>query len=285
MTNTTTNLSSILKTSFLEQYSLKETVLKYTRQTAGYGINYLLSHDYGKIYLECIRTYIPDSKLKKGIRLWEFGCGAGMNLLHLVSVLEREGIPVEFACGTDFSEALVAAAKKEAESYAAPDQTKKVRFLVAANENLVGEGATGLGVNKDQLLGSFDLVFGVNTIRFCHRLNNVDQCVRDISALLRDGGVCINIDMNRNFPAFRSRLRDARARPEEVFLPTLDEYARPFSAAGFEILKKQNFCWIPHSAGRGLTTVMKTMTPILNILALSRAMRSLVIARKVRRVL
>jgi len=285
MSATNSHDSSGLNANFLEEYSTEESIRKYTGKTAGHGISYLLDHDYGKIYLESIQRYVPKPRLKTGIRLWEFGCGGGMNLVHLVSALGRQGIPVDLACGTDFSGTLIAAAGSEAKKYIAPGQIKKVRFTVASNEGLVEEGAKGLGLAKDALLGSFDLVFGVNTIRYNHRLNNVDQCVAGISGLLREGGICVNIDMNSKFPAFRSRFRGRPSEQDEnaTLLPTLDEYARPFSTAGFEILKKGNFCWIPHSAGAGLTTAMRALSPILNIVASSRAMRSLVIARKVSR--
>lgn len=270
-----------LTASFLEEYNSEESIRKYSRQTAGAGISYLLDHEYGRIYLESIERYVPKSRLKTGIRLWEFGCGAGMNLLHLISVLEARGIKLDFACGTDFSETLIGAARSETNTYFAPNQLNRVRFAVARNEDLIEEGARGLGLRKDGLLGSFDLVFGVNTIRYCHRLKNVDRCVAGISELLRVGGVCVVIDMNRRFPAFRSRLRSWPNRDaEDTFLPSIEEYARPFSSAGFEIVKKKNFCWIPHSAGRSLTTAMKTLTPVLNTLVPSRAMRSLVIAQK-----
>ena len=272
---------SALSAKFLEQYSREETIRKYTRRTAGHGISYLLDHEYGRIYLESIARYVPESRLKMGIRLWEFGCGGGMNLLHLASLLQSRGIKLDFACGTDFSEALIAAARNEANEFLASDQVDKVRFTVARNEDLVEGGAKGLGVDKHKLLGSFDLVFGVNTIRYSHRLNNVDRCVETIWGLLRDGGVCIVIDMNRKFPAFRSRLREwPRKGDRSTYMPALDEYARPFSSAGFEILKKENFCWIPHSAGPQLTAVMRALTPVLHTLAPSRAMRSLVVARK-----
>src|SRR5690242_13117555 len=109
--------SSTMRARFLEQYSTEETIRKYTRKTAGYGISYLLDHDYGRLYLDVIERYVPKARLKAGICLWEFGCGAGMNLLHLVSVLERRGISVELACGTDFSAALIAAARGEASNY------------------------------------------------------------------------------------------------------------------------------------------------------------------------
>lgn len=270
-----------LTAGFLEEYNSEESIRKYSRQTAGAGISYLLDHEYGRIYLESIERYVPKSRLKTGIRLWEFGCGAGMNLLHLISVLEPRGIKLDFACGTDFSETLIGAARSETNTYFAPNQLNRVRFAVARNEDLIEEGARGLGLRKDVLLGSFDLVFGVNTIRYCHRLKNVDRCVAGISELLRVGGVCVVIDMNRRFPAFRSRLRSWPNRDaEDTFLPSIEEYARPFSSAGFEIVKKKNFCWIPHSAGRSLTTAMKTLTPVLNTLVPSRAMRSLVIAQK-----
>lgn len=270
-----------LTAGFLEEYNSEESIRKYSRQTAGAGISYLLDHEYGRIYLESIERYVPKSRLKTGIRLWEFGCGAGMNLLHLISVLEPRGIKLDFACGTDFSETLIGAARSETNTYFAPNQLNRVRFAVARNEDLIEEGARGLGLRKDGLLGSFDLVFGVNTIRYCHRLKNVDRCVAGISELLRVGGVCVVIDMNRRFPAFRSRLRSWPNRDaEDTFLPSIEEYARPFSSAGFEIVKKKNFCWIPHSAGRSLTTAMKTLTPVLNTLVPSRAMRSLVIAQK-----
>lgn len=270
-----------LTASFLEEYNSEESIRKYSRQTAGAGISYLLDHEYGRIYLESIERYVPKSRLKTGIRLWEFGCGAGMNLLHLISVLEPRGIKLDFACGTDFSETLIGAARSETNTYFAPNQLNRVRFAVARNEDLIEEGARGLGLRKDGLLGSFDLVFGVNTIRYCHRLKNVDRCVAGISELLRVGGVCVVIDMNRRFPAFRSRLRSWHNRDaKDTFLPSIEEYARPFSSAGFEIVKKKNFCWIPHSAGRSLTTAMKTLTPVLNTLVPSRAMRSLVIAQK-----
>jgi len=282
MASATKNLTSTLNANFLREYNSPESIRKYTRRTAGYGISYLLDHDYGTIYFQCIQAYVPESRLTTGIRLWEFGCGGGMNLLHLVTLLERHGIPIEFACGTDFSEALITAARNEAARYLTPEQNKKVGFAVAGNDDLLEQGAIGLGIGKAELAGSFDLVLGVNTIRYCHRLSNVDQCVQNISGLLREGGVCINIDMNCKFPAFRSRLREWRVKQEATatLLPTLEKYARPFSSAGFEILKKENFCWVPHSAGRALTTLMKTLTPILNTLVRSRAMRSLVVARK-----
>ena len=271
-----------LNANFLEEYTSGDSIRKYTRQTAGYGISYLLDHDYGKIYLTVIEKYVPKSIRSRGIRLWEFGCGGGMNLVHLVSMLERMGIRVDVAIGTDFSPALIDAARSDARKYLKPELASKVKFAVAANENLLKESVKGLGLKEIDLTGTFDLLLGVNTIRYCHRLKNVGRCVEGIRDLLKDGGVCVNIDMNNRFPAFRSKLRHTGKKLDEneILLPTLDEYAQPFAEAGLELIAKKNFCWVPHSAGRGLTMVMRTLSPVLNVVARSRGMRSLVISKK-----
>src|ERR1700674_3420922 len=272
---------SVLKGEFLEEYSSDDSLRRYTKETAGNGISYLLDHDYGEIYFSVIENQIPKARVQKGIRLWEFGCGAGMNLLYLVSTLERRGGAVEYAVGTDFSEALISAAKQQAQTYLTPPQNQKVRFCVASHENLIEEVTKGLAVRKEDLLGSFDVMLGVNTIRYCHRLMKENEVAATITSLLADRGVCIVIDMNDKFPAFRSRFRDRLAKEAKAYyLPSLEEYARPFSSAGLQILKRENFCWIPHSAGSGLTAVMRALTPVLNTIAPRRAMRSLVIAQK-----
>ena len=69
--------------------------------------------------------------------------------------------------------------------------------------------------------------------------------------LLAPGGVCVNIDMNNRFPFFRSALKNALRRPseEECYLPSLEAYAATFEETGFELLRKEHFCWIPHTGG------------------------------------
>jgi SAM-dependent methyltransferase len=275
------NTPSDLRQDFLKEYNAKENVRRYVKKTAGHGISYLLEHDYGDIYLKVINTLIEKAKSAKGLRLLEFGCGAGMNLLHLVSVLDRRGMAVDSAYGTDFSEALVESAKVEAKGTLKPQLMEKVRFCVARNDDLIGDMTRELGNSRESLVGSFDLIFGVNTVRYCHRLKNEKECAEGIHELLTDGGVCIVIDMNDKFPAFRSSFRARTTKGNNsYYLPSLDEYARPFVSAGFEIVRKENFCWIPHSAGQSLTTVMRFMTPVLNGLSQRHAMRSLVISRK-----
>ena len=270
-----------LNRDFLREYSSKASIRKYTKNTAGNGISYLLDHDYGDIYLDFIEKCIPKPRLQKGIRVWEFGCGGGMNLVQLVSLLARRGIALECAYGTDFSATLIAAANQEAKKYLAPEQREKVRFCEAKNEDLVEDLTKALGIPEESLLGSFDFILGVNTIRYCIRLKTDEKCAKGIYDLLADGGVCVVIDMNNKFPAFRSTVKDWLTKEKlAYYLPTLEEYKRPFASTGFELLRVDNFCWIPHSAGPSLTFVMRTLTPLLNAVAPSHAMRSLVVSRK-----
>ena len=268
---------------FFREYMSQDAVLKYTKATAGFGIGYLLDHDYKQVYLEAIKQ-LPQQVRQGGIRMLEFGCGGGMNLLHLVSVLRLDGFNIDSAIGTDFSPVLIEAANKEAQSYLTSQQRSRVQFCVAKNETLLEDLSAGLGKERSGLENSFHFIIGVNTIRYCHRAGKQLDCARDIFNLLAPGGVCVVIDMNDRFPAFRSALknkvRGKSNREEECYLPSLEEYSEPFERTGFEVLRSEHFCWVPHSGGPFLTRVLCTLTPLLNAVARSRAMRSLVVARK-----
>jgi 2-polyprenyl-3-methyl-5-hydroxy-6-metoxy-1,4-benzoquinol methylase len=151
--------TSDLNNDFLKEYTSKESIRRYTKKTAGYGIGYLVDHDYGRIYLETIERHISQSQRQKGIRLWEFGCGGGMNLVHLISLMERRGIALDCAYGTDFSETLIEAARCDATNYLTLEQRKKVHFSVAKNENLIEDVTEEAEINKNNLLGSFDVIW------------------------------------------------------------------------------------------------------------------------------
>lgn len=270
-----------IREAFLEEYSSDQAIRKYSRGTAGAGIAYLLDHDYGDIYRDVVDRHIPDGAKMSGLNLLEFGCGAGMNLIHLVSMLTEQGIPIGQAYGTDFSEALIAAANREADTELPSHLRKKVRFCVARNESLVDDMVSQLGIAKDRLLDAFHMVIGVNTIRYNIRLGNARDCAQELYALLARGGACIAIDMNRGFPLFRTRLRDRlKKSPEEYYLPSLDEYAAPFVEVGFEVIQKSYFSWIPHSASPRMLRMIRRLTPLLNAVAPTRAMRCLVVSRK-----
>jgi SAM-dependent methyltransferase len=263
---------------FLDEYVSEDAVRKYTTGTAGFGINYLLRHDYAEVYLGVVEPYVQTLP-GKPLRLLEFGCGAGMNIISLVSLLEEKDVPVECAYGTDFSPRLVQSAV-EAKASLPSRLAEKLNFLVGHNERLIEDLAAARGTPVEDLVGTFDLVVGVNTFRYCHRLGAEQKCAGDIYRLLRPGGACIIIDMNDRFPAFRSHLKRSVGDPAERYLPSLQQYASPFEAAGFEIIRKGNFCWIPHSAGFALTLCCRLASPLLNLMVPSRAMRSLVVARK-----
>jgi SAM-dependent methyltransferase len=263
----------------LEQYSSNEAVRRYAKASAGDGISYLLDQEYGNTYVNALRNYLA-APIGRGIRVLEYGCGAGMNLIQCLRILDRQRLPVEAAYGTDFSERLIDEASKEAGSLP-PELARPVKFLVGRNECLIGDIAAGLHIERREMHNAFHLVIGVNTFRYCHRLRKGKECAKDLFDMLAPGGVSIMIDMNHNFPMFRSLLRDRLTKPpEERYLPTLKEYAAPFESVGFEILERRNFCWIPHSAGPALLAIFRMLTPILNLLVPTYAMRSLVIARK-----
>ena len=264
--------------NFLQEYNSNDAILKYSTKTAGQGVNYLIQHEYARIYDDAVAACRATSS--SPLRILEFGCGAGMNLIGLVTRLESRGIAVERAWGADFSDALIASASQEAAAFLPPKLRPKVNFYVARNETLTRDLAAQSRQPQDDLRGSFDLILGVNTFRYCHRLKNERECATDIFHLLRPGGVVVMIDMNDRFPLFRSHLKGTVETPEEAYLPSLDEYASPFEAAGFQMLTKDNFCWIPHSAGPALTAVCRALTPVLNATLRSRAMRSLVVAKR-----
>jgi SAM-dependent methyltransferase len=269
--------------AFFREYTSQDAILKYTRTTAGFGISYLLDHDYKTVYLEALRQLSPEVR-RRGLHILEFGCGGAMNLLHLVSVLSRDGFNVASAIGADFSPVLIQAANKEAHSYLGPRERSQIQFCVAKNETLLEDLSAGLGQELSKLENSFQFIIGVNTIRYCHRAGKQFDCARDIFRLLAPGGVCAVIDMNDRFPAFRSalknKLRGKKEQEDECYLPSLEEYTAPFQQAGFEVCRSEHFCWIPHSAGRLMTRLLHSLSPILSTVAGSRAMRSLVVAKK-----
>jgi hypothetical protein len=91
------------------------------------------------------------------------------------------------------------------------------------------------------------------------------------------------IDMNDRFPAFRGALKNKFRRKrhrKEEHVPSLQEYTAPFQQTGFEVCRSEHFSWIPHSGGRFMTGLLRAFSPVLNVVARSRAMRSLVVAQK-----
>jgi len=269
--------------TFFREYTSQDAVTKYTRSSAGFGISYLLDYDYKTVYLQAL-DLLPMETRQQGIRMLEFGCGGGMNLLNLVSVLGGEGIKVLRAVGTDFSPVLIEAAKQEAKDYLRDGDQHRVKFFVARNETLVDDLSSAWGKGRSELESVFDFILGVNTMRYCHRANKEVDCAKAVFDLLAPGGICVVIDMNNRFPFFRSAWRDRllvrKTDKGETYLPSLQAYAAPFAATGFEVLREEHFCWIPHSSGEFMCRVLSGLSPFFNTVARSRAMRSLVVSRK-----
>jgi len=267
--------------AFFCQYTSHGEILKYTKATAGFGINYLLELDYKTVYLNAL-NFLPRQTREHGIRILEFGCGGGMNLLHLISMLNSEGISVANALGTDFSPAMIETARREAKNYLREQDLQNLEFHVAKNERLISDLSVFTTPEESTLKNSFHFVLGVNTIRYCHDAKRQRDCVRDIFNLLVPGGVCVVIDMNNRFPLFRSDLKNhfRRQKEKQCYVPSLEEYTEPFVQEGFEVLRSEHFCWVPHSAGELMTGLLTRMSPVLNTIARSRAMRSLVVSRK-----
>jgi SAM-dependent methyltransferase len=266
---------------FFDEYTSQKAILKYTRATAGYGISYLLDHDYKDVYCKALEQLPPEMKAD-GIRVLEFGCGGGMNLIQLISLLRSKGFKVEKAVGTDFSPVLIESANREAKTYLRESDAHGLEFHVARNEELVSGLRRATNGDAEPLANSFHLIIGVNTIRYCHAAKRQLDCARDILHLLAPGGVCVVIDMNNRYPCFRSDLKNRlrRTKQEQCYVPSLEEYTAPFQEAGFEVLRSEHFCWVPHSGGPTLSFLCKTLTPLLNLAAKSRAMRSLVVSKK-----
>ena len=280
MTSTETN-TSLRTDAFLRQYTSQDEILKYTKATAGCGISYLLDHDYKTVYLEAL-TFLPQQTREGGIRILEFGCGGGMNLLHLISVLNSKGIQVADAVGADFSPVMIETARRDAKNYLQERDLQRLEFYIAKNESLIADLSASAGIERSNLQNSFHFILGVNTVRYCHDAKKEMDNARDIFDLLVPGGVCVVIDMNNRFPLFRSDLRERLRwkKQKQCYVPSLEEYAAPFVKAGFEILRREHFCWVPHSAGGLMCRLFRGLSPMLNAVAKSRAMRSLVISRK-----
>lgn len=270
-----------IRRAFLEEYTADEAVRTYVSKTAGKGIEFILSHVYGPLYSEVIDSICTEAGRSKSFRVLEYGCGAGMNLLYIVALLEAKGVPIAAAIGTDFSKPLLQAAEREKNGVMDPESRKRITFLEASNESLLSDLAGGLSQTQSSLCNSFNLVVGVNTFRYAIRLQRQRDTANDITRLLAPGGYSIMIDMNDKYPFFRSRNGDRYGKPTtQTWLPSLGQYTAPFREAGLEILKARHFCWIPHSAGGGLLAATRVASPFLDLVAPNRAMRSLVIAKK-----
>jgi SAM-dependent methyltransferase len=266
---------------YLDEYTRDDIIARYISDTAGAGIAHVLNEVYAPIYRRLIAELSAVRPPGHRFRILEYGCGGGMNLLKLIDLLRVQGAELKMAYGTDFSKPMIDAARAEAALRLPASMCRKITYVVANNETLTEDLAHNLAVAKEDLHGTFDLVVGVNTFRYCHRLAKETKAAADIFNLLRPGGYSVMIDMNKHFPLFRSKVKRLfQPRTIETYVPSLAEYAAPFAEAGFALKEKRNFCWIPHSANPRLLSLCRTLTPVLDTCCRKLAMRSLVIGQK-----
>lgn len=268
-----------------KHYDRPETVQRYRRRTAGAGINFLLPNVYGPLFLDELHAALADTGAER-LRILEFGCGAGMALHYLTEELGKQGIDVELAVGADFVPAMVGAAQQDLDEFGTSWAKERVRYVVASNEELEAGVAEGLGTTVDALAGTFHLAIGVNTFRYAIRHGNSEAVVGNLGRLLAPGAHIVVVDMNDRFPY---GMRPTRREPGEqglpihfgrAWLPTLEGYAEPFASDGFDVLRQERFCWIPHSSTGLRFWLARAGGPVLDKLVPDHAMRSLVVARK-----
>jgi len=65
---------------------------------------------------------------------------------------------------------------QEAKASLTPELAKNLNFHVARNERLAEDLAAARGKPVADLVGFFDLIIGVNTFRYCHRLGKELEC-------------------------------------------------------------------------------------------------------------
>jgi SAM-dependent methyltransferase len=270
------------------EYSELGTVQRYRQATAGKGIEYLLRTTYGPIFLDAALASFSDAG-DRPLRAIEFGCGAGMAIHYVTERLNEVGVDVDFTIGADFVPAMIEAAKQDLEQSGTTWARARLSYVVATNEALADEVAKGLGLRPSDLEGTFQLALGLNTFRYPIRHGTAARVVADLDRLLAPGGRVVVIDMNDRFPY---GIKPKRRRPDDAAhwlpflrvgtdpLPTLDEYARPFVDAGFEIERKGYLAWIPHSANGLRYHFSRASSGVLQRLLPTRSMRSLVVARK-----
>lgn len=266
---------------YMQEYTRDDIIAKYISESAGDGIAYILKHVYAPTYLRAIRELIAARPKGHQFRVMEYGCGGGMNLLRIAELLQSEGAALERGFGADFSPPMIEAARKEATDHLPQQLSSKLTYVVAGNESLIPDLCRELNVPRKDLAGTFDLIVGVNTTRYAHRLSRENELSRDIFELLAPGGQTVMIDMNKYFPLFRSRVRRGFvSRSDETYIPSLKEYTDPFAKAGFEVTESRNFCWIPHSANPNLLKICRALSPVLDVVCSPFAMRSLVVGRR-----
>jgi SAM-dependent methyltransferase len=249
------------------RYARPEKVRIYRRATASKGKLHMLRAVYAPLVADAARVALEQTHAT-AIRALEFGCGAGLGTQALMDELIRTGIDVELIVGADAEPAMIAAAQHDLAECDFGCASQRVAYVVASHERLSTEVPAALGISARKLAESFQLAFGLSTFRHTIQDGTAAQSVRELHRLLSPGGRLVVIDLNNRFPYRMPRL------------PTLEDYVRLFADGGFEIEATRHVGWIPHSADGLAFLLARAASQTLHRIAPSRAMRSVVVARK-----
>jgi SAM-dependent methyltransferase len=253
-------------------------------------MDHALKNVYQPIYRKVIQAILSERPVRHRVRILEYGCGGGMNLLELVELFHAVGLRVENAIGTDFSPGMIEAARNEAERRLSGGLNAVVRYVIARHETLVSDLASNKGTQPRDLYSSFDFVLGVNTFRFTHRQKQENAFARELFALLRPGGYSVMIDMHRGVRFRGSRLHDRCTQSQlGSYLPTCREYSRAFQRVGFVITDARPFfcctslpvcTWLPDVMKLSLLASCRVLRPLLDACLPPFAKHLVVIAKK-----
>jgi SAM-dependent methyltransferase len=274
---------------YFAEYSQPTIIARYLSGTAAPASTYLVRAVYSPIYQEILQTLVSRNPEHNGFRILEYGCGGGMNLLQLIRLFQAQGAQLADAIGTDFSPAMIEAARIEAKQQLPVKLNALTTYLVARNETITQDLASGLGASLGELHNTFDLILGVNTFRYAHRRKRDETVARELFALLRPGGYSIMIDMNR-FRFVGSRVRDPCKRAKQrYYIPSLRQYSGSFLKAGFVITQARTFygltrlplgSWVPASVEVSMLSLFRALRPTLDTYLSLFARHALVIAKK-----
>jgi SAM-dependent methyltransferase len=277
-----------LRNIYLVEYSQPTVIARYLSDTGVPAFTYLVRTVYTSIYQEIVKTLVSHNPERHGFRILEYGCGGGMNLVQLIRLFQAQGAQLTEAIGTDFSPPMIDAARNEAKQQLSVELNAVTTYVVARHETITRDLASGLGVSLGELQNTFDLILGVNTFRYAHRLKKDETFARELFTLLRPGGYSIMIDMNRGFRFVGSHAHDLCTRAKQrYYIPSVRQYSGPFLKAGFLITRARTFygltrlaSWVPASAEVPLHSLFWALRSALDTYLSPFARHALLIAKK-----